>query len=577
MSDSDKEDLFYAPAKGLSADAEALSVLEGQYVLHQTIGSGGFAKVKLGTHILTGERVAIKIMDKHQLGHDLPRAYLEVRALKVLCHQHICKLYQVIETTNKIILILEYCPGGELFDYIVSKDRLDEEEARFFFRQIVAAVAYIHSQGFAHRDLKPENMLLDEENRVKLIDFGLCAQPEGGMNCPLETCCGSPAYAAPELIRGSVYLGAEADVWSLGVLLYALLCGFLPFDDDHIPSLYQKIQIGMYEKPNWLSPGAVALIDSMLQTTPIRRITVRQLLHHPWLRTNPSGFLLGPIQYESNYQLIVLDEEVLEEMSLVLSMSPTAVKEEILHWKYDYVTALYFMLMHRKIHHRPLHLRPHSEYIHTGMRGAESLDALDIRKLQKDEKENKYPFLLPVTPAKAKSQQTERESGGVRMSPGLSMDSRLNELMDDQLTMPTRMGKEMKKKGTGVRIGRSIEKGLDRMKNMLTPSKKQSTPSGPTTVKALQNVSTTSSSDPDQILRTLLLGLIEKGISCKQHGYKVRGKADGGRMSFELEVVRIPGYKVVGIKRKRLNGDAWCYKKVCEQVLALTGSIHDSS
>ncbi|KAB0405800.1 hypothetical protein E2I00_003515, partial [Balaenoptera physalus] len=188
---------------------------------------GGFAKVKLAFHILTGEMVAIKIMDKNALGSDLPRVKTEIDALKNLRHQHICQLYHVIETANKIFMVLE--------------DRLSEEETRVVFRQIVSAVAYVHSQGFAHRDLKPENLLFDEDHKLKLIDFGLCAKPKGNKDYHLQTCCGSLAYAAPELIQGKSYLGSEADVWSMGILLYVLMCGFLPFDDDNVMALYKKI------------------------------------------------------------------------------------------------------------------------------------------------------------------------------------------------------------------------------------------------------------------------------------------------------------------------------------------------
>ncbi len=219
--------------------------------------------MKLATHLLTGDKVAIKIMDKKQLGEDLPRVRLEIAAMKVLRHQNICKLLQVIETETKIFMVLEYCPGGELFDYIVDRERLSESESREFFRQIVAAVAYIHESGFAHRDLKPENILIDEDQQLKLIDFGLCANPKGGITSILETCCGSPAYAAPELVSGKNYLGSEADIWSMGVLLYALLCGFLPFDDENISSLYRKIQLGVYEKPAWLSPSSKILLNEV--------------------------------------------------------------------------------------------------------------------------------------------------------------------------------------------------------------------------------------------------------------------------------------------------------------------------
>ncbi|CAL8289159.1 unnamed protein product [Arctogadus glacialis] len=179
------------------------------YEVYETIGSGGFAKVKLGRHLLTGEKVAIKIMNKKELGEDLPRVQVEIEAMKNLSHQHVCRLYQVIETTSKIFIVLEYCPGGELFDYIIAKDRLSEEETRVFFRQIVSALAYVHSQGYAHRDLKPENLLIDADHNLKLIDFGLCAKPKGGLGYELMTCCGSPAYAAPELIQGKTYIGSE--------------------------------------------------------------------------------------------------------------------------------------------------------------------------------------------------------------------------------------------------------------------------------------------------------------------------------------------------------------------------------
>ncbi|XP_074935241.1 maternal embryonic leucine zipper kinase-like [Phalacrocorax aristotelis] len=140
---------------------------------------------------------------------DLPRVKVEIEATKDLGHQHICQLYHVIETSRKIFVVLEYCPGGELLDDVISKDRLSEEEARVFFRQIVSAVAYVHSRGCAHRDLKPENPLIDEQRNLKLIDFGLCAKPKGGLDYHLSTCCGSPAYAAPELIQGKAYLGSE--------------------------------------------------------------------------------------------------------------------------------------------------------------------------------------------------------------------------------------------------------------------------------------------------------------------------------------------------------------------------------
>ncbi|PVD38629.1 hypothetical protein C0Q70_01245 [Pomacea canaliculata] len=325
--------------------------LKGYYHLRETIGSGGFAKVKLAYHALTGEKVAVKIMEKKSLGEDLPRVKTEIAAMQELCHQHICKLYQVIETDERFYMILEYCPEGELFDYIVSKDRLDELEARMFFRQIVSAVAYIHSAGYAHRDLKPENLLLDEYQNLKLIDFGLCAKPKGGMENHLYTCCGSPAYAAPELISGKEYLGSEADIWSMGVLLYALLCGYLPFDDEKLSHLYRKIQSGKYETPEWLTEETKELLSQMLQIDPKQRITVAGLLKHPWVNHSVNV----PVEWASKYKRII-DDDCLTELAVHYGKGRTQMELMISKWNYDYLTATYFLLLEKKMSGRPVRL-----------------------------------------------------------------------------------------------------------------------------------------------------------------------------------------------------------------------------
>lgn len=330
------------------------AALQNAYELHETIGSGGFAKVKLATHILTGEKVAIKIMDKKALGDDLPRVKIEINAMKDLRHQHICQLMQVIETDEKIFMVLEYCPGGELFDYIVAKDRLSESEARFFFRQIISALSYIHSKGYAHRDLKPENLLLDDNQCLKLIDFGLCAKPRGGMEHLLSTCCGSPAYAAPELIRGCSYLGAEADLWSMGVLLYALLCGYLPFDDDNINFLYKKIANGKYEVPAWLSQDSSHLLNDLLQVDPKRRITMQQLVYHPWVL---KGYSSG-VDWQTRYYFKELDRECVAEIALYFNKNLKEVGDLVQTWAYDFLTATYFILLFMKMQGRQPKIKP---------------------------------------------------------------------------------------------------------------------------------------------------------------------------------------------------------------------------
>ncbi|XP_071035828.1 maternal embryonic leucine zipper kinase isoform X3 [Parasteatoda tepidariorum] len=327
------------------------SALDGQYVLHQTIGTGGFAKVKLASHVLTGEKVAIKIMDKQSLGDDLPRVQLEIEALKILNHPNICKLYQVIETENKFFLVLEYCPGGELFDYIIQRDRVTEKEARTFFRQIISAVAYIHEKGYAHRDLKPENLLLDAEQNLKLIDFGLCARPKSGMQQNLETCCGSPAYAAPELIIGDYYNGNKVDVWSMGVLLYALLCGFLPFDDENVTKLYKKIQRGKYFCPPWLSSESKAILSDMLQVDPAKRISIDHLKIHPWLMKENCSPIIWRRKEDAEY-----DPECLAELAVYHRYSMRSVEAALNKKKFDYLTATYNLLLLKKKSGKPFSL-----------------------------------------------------------------------------------------------------------------------------------------------------------------------------------------------------------------------------
>ncbi|WKY04281.1 hypothetical protein Q1695_005347 [Nippostrongylus brasiliensis] len=327
--------------------------LEGLYSVHDELGSGGFGKVKLATHLLTGLKVAIKIIDKKAIGDDLPRVTTELDALKTLSHQNICRLYQFIDTEDKFFIIMEYCSGGEMFDYIVRKERLEESEARHFFRQLVQAMAYVHSMGYAHRDLKPENLLLTEDLHLKVIDFGLCAKPSS-LARPLDTCCGSPAYAAPELIAGKAYLGNEADIWSMGVLLYALLCGSLPFEDDSMQLLYRKIARGTYPEPEWLSPSSRALLRSMLQVNPQHRITVKQLLDHPWINYKYSQKLKWTSIYDKN----VVDEEVATELAFHHRKSLAEMTALIKEWKFDYLTATYYLLLQQKGRRRKIALPP---------------------------------------------------------------------------------------------------------------------------------------------------------------------------------------------------------------------------
>lgn len=219
-------------------------------------------------------------------------------------------------------MVLEYA-GGELFDYIVSNGRLPEDKARKFFQQIVCAVEYCHRHKIVHRDLKPENLLLDDNFNVKIADFGLSnIMTDGNF---LKTSCGSPNYAAPEVISGKLYAGPEVDVWSCGVILYVLLCGKLPFDDEYIPTLFKKIAAGNYRTPDYLSAGAVSLIKRMLQVNPVHRITVADIRQDPWFTKDLASYLALP--REEFFDTGVDPNRAIDPRTLAPSQPPAVVQK----------------------------------------------------------------------------------------------------------------------------------------------------------------------------------------------------------------------------------------------------------
>jgi 5'-AMP-activated protein kinase catalytic alpha subunit len=285
----------------------------GQYVLGKNLGIGAFGKVKLATHAVTGHKVAVKILNKakiKQLGME-EKVQREINILHLCTHPHIIRLYEVIDTPTDIFLVNEYVSGGELFDYIVSKGRLSSDEARNFFHQIVSGVEYCHFQKIVHRDLKPENLLLDSNLNIKIADFGLSNLMRDGDF--LRTSCGSPNYAAPEVISGHLYAGPEVDVWSCGVILYALLCGSLPFDDESIPNLFKKIKSGMYSLPSHLSQLARNLIPRMLEVDPMKRITIPEIRLHPWFQHKLPPYLRHPPELMEKQERTV-DPQVIDEV-----------------------------------------------------------------------------------------------------------------------------------------------------------------------------------------------------------------------------------------------------------------------
>lgn len=267
----------------VSGSAPRRPLRVGFYDIEGTLGKGNFAVVKLARHRVTNTQVAIKIIDKTRLDRaNLEKIYREVQIMKRLRHPHIIRLYQVMETKDMIYIVTEYARNGELFDYLSARGRLSEEEARSKFLQILSAVEYCHSQNIVHRDLKTENLLLSENMDVKLADFGFGNFYMEGR--PLNTWCGSPPYAAPEVFQGKEYEGPLLDVWSLGVVLYVLLCGSFPFDGPNLPTLRQRVLEGRFRIPYYMSEDCESLLRRMLVVDPGKRLNIAQIRQQRWFQ-----------------------------------------------------------------------------------------------------------------------------------------------------------------------------------------------------------------------------------------------------------------------------------------------------
>ncbi|KAJ8411676.1 hypothetical protein AAFF_G00153140 [Aldrovandia affinis] len=318
----------------------------GNYRLLRTIGKGNFAKVKLARHILTGREVAIKIIDKTQLNPtSLQKLFREVRIMKILNHPNIVKLFEVIETEKTLYLVMEYASGGEVFDYLVAHGRMKEKEARAKFRQIVSAVQYCHQKHIVHRDLKAENLLLDADMNIKIADFGF--SNEFTLGNKLDTFCGSPPYAAPELFQGKKYDGPEVDVWSLGVILYTLVSGSLPFDGQNLKELRERVLRGKYRIPFYMSTDCENLLKRFLVLNPAKRGTLEvredsenQIMKDRWINAGCEDDELKPFVEP---ELDISDQKRIDIM-VGMGYSREGIHESLARMKYDEITATYLLL-----------------------------------------------------------------------------------------------------------------------------------------------------------------------------------------------------------------------------------------
>ncbi|KAK4148478.1 kinase-like domain-containing protein [Chaetomidium leptoderma] len=314
----------------------------GNYTLGRLIGKGSFGKVYLATHKLTnGSKVVLKSANKDD--SNLAR---EIHHHRQFVHPHIARLYEVIVTETLVWLVLEYCPGDELYNYLLQHGKLPVDKVQKTFTQLVGAVCYVHSQSCVHRDLKLENILLDKLENVKLCDFGFTREYEGKANY-LQTFCGTICYSAPEMLKGEKYAGEKVDVWSLGVILYALLCGELPFDDDDDSATRTKILTQEPSYPDHIPPDALSLLKSLLSKRPLLRPTLPDILAHPFLAEHaPQQQEILKLEHPEPFSTH-LEKETLHRMRTA-GVDIDSVMESVLSQKCDVLAGWWTLLIEKE-------------------------------------------------------------------------------------------------------------------------------------------------------------------------------------------------------------------------------------
>ncbi|KAG8761113.1 hypothetical protein FRC14_006819 [Serendipita sp. 396] len=329
-----------AKAEGIDIEGSDPKMI-GPWILGEMLGKGASGRVRLARHSLNGKLAAVKILnvqaattgpvthmkERTKSEKMLLSAEREIAVMKLLDHPNIMKMYDVWSSTKELFLVLEYVEGGELFDYLCSRgSRLHIVEAISIIKQVLSGVHYCHTFNICHRDLKPENILLtsstgaDQSKRVKIADFGMSAIDS--LNGLLRTSCGSPHYASPEIVRGQTYHGASSDIWSCGVILYALLTGRLPFDDPNVNNVLKKVRDGRFTIPDWVVPEAKDLLMRMLEVNIDKRISLRDIFRHPLLQIETPGIILPPAPNVDEYAMQVprddIDPDLLRCLCIIL-------------------------------------------------------------------------------------------------------------------------------------------------------------------------------------------------------------------------------------------------------------------
>mmetsp|Transcript_48544 Transcript_48544/g.152251 ORF Transcript_48544/g.152251 Transcript_48544/m.152251 type:complete len:868 (-) Transcript_48544:170-2773(-) len=331
------------------------------YTFGRTLGEGAYGKVKLGTHRLTGEMVAIKTFEKSKLTEPTARKRVarEVRILKALCHPNIIRLFEVVDAPYRQLLIMQYSSGGDLCKYVRENRRLHESEASRLFAQIVDGLQYCHSCGIVHRDVKLDNLLMDQDKNIKIVDFGFSVSFKPGQR--LRKACGSPSYAAPEIVARKPYLAPCVDVWSTGVVLFAMVCGYFPFQGANSQELCRKIMKGKFECPTFMSSECRDLVRRMLNIDPARRITFEECSQHVWCRKSfdtvaqqkskekaPPSFIDCELSVDSvnRAPVISVDQDLLRQV-VDLGFDPHFASRSVAANRHNICSASYWLLHHK--------------------------------------------------------------------------------------------------------------------------------------------------------------------------------------------------------------------------------------